>query len=36
MVEPFRGASVTKKIMISNLNPEKIRKIEVAITKLME
>lgn len=36
VVEPFGGTLGIKKIMIKNLNPEKIRKIEVDIAELME
>ncbi|CAI8619212.1 unnamed protein product [Vicia faba] len=36
IVEPFGGTLGTKKIMITNLNPEKIRKIEVIVVELME
>lgn len=36
IVEPFSGILGTKKIMITNLNAEKIRKIEVVVEELME
>lgn len=36
MVEPIGGMFVTKKIMITNLNPKKIRKIGVVVAELME
>lgn len=36
IVEPSGGTFGSKKIMISNLNHEKIRRIEVAIVELME
>lgn len=36
IVEPSGGTSVTKKIVTSNLNPDEIRKIEVAVSELME
>lgn len=36
IVEPSKGSSSSKKIMVTNLNPEKIRKIEVAVAKLMK
>lgn len=36
IVEPSGGTPGTKKIMITNLNHEKIRKIEVVLEELME